>query len=193
MAKKKDGYVRQGLDMIKDGWEWVGKKAEQHPWIASTLEIFTLFSDDEAEEAMEDISRATNTKFETMKQLVETMQTDSNVQHLVLDSLGARLKHGQLYRTIPKRFRAENVKRVAKILSDRWSNRRELLDDKAIVTKPESEAAYLLQIQTIKTVQQFMGVHNMEATMQLHSALRAFVNTDSKAISTVLGIMELSN
>lgn len=188
MSKKDASLLDEAIDLVSSTASKVTDYAKANPWSVAVETAIASMSLPDIGELWHELEVALGMDVETVEDMIQIMQEDTNANALVLDIFSSRQPTADgLAKLLPPIYRSRTSEMAMK-LADRWNDRKEVLDVESLIQSTDDPAELLLRYRTLDDISSFFGVHADEGLIRLHSSLRAFVNTSSSSLERTLAI-----
>jgi hypothetical protein len=188
---KQYGYSSAAANLIKKGWRMTTALAEKHPVVATILANLAFLGEDKAAEVIADMTTKTDSDIVPLESLVGDLVVDENLQNVLADSIAKVVGYDKFLANVPgkiSRAIPENTKTALKELMER---RRALLDMESVVRYEPTATDQELAVETLNVIGNYFGARSERQIIELHRALRAFVNTSSDDIAETARLIEI--
>jgi hypothetical protein len=192
-ASMLEDAIKSAQKLVARGYKIGGTLAKRHPVSALVLFAIAQMGVEEWAESLLEIEKATAKPVTDMQTLVKDMRNDVNYARLVADKVNAMMPSAGYLRDMLPNEMPEALDATLKVLEQRWSKRRGKLDSASLVEYDGSIADRQLNIATVQAISATFGLRGSQNIMDLHSALRAFVNTKSEDVKAAVLLIEAAS
>jgi hypothetical protein len=170
-------------------WHFASKRAKRHPIIGLVLAAFSLLDPEDLADLIGKIETATGRNFTNIDDLIRLMMKSESISGVIADLVNSKVPGNEgVMQYSPELTKAISPK-VRTVLLSRQSERVAKLDKVAPLSYSSSLPDQTEATQVIRRIQSAFGVRGQQSTLDLHAALRAFVNTPSGDIKESLGFL----
>jgi hypothetical protein len=182
-------YKDEAIALIRSGWKFANAVAKRHPLVTTILANLAFLDPDVVESIVQSSLKATGQDdAKPLDDIVRDLVVDETLQQELADKITTATGYDSFISQVPKAISAKIPDRTKEVLRMRAEKRKAPPIPFTMKYEPSQQET---AVKTLKVIGSYFGARSVRQIMDLHAALRSFVESDPADIEETAKLIDI--